>query len=99
MGAQITVEHNKATIKGVDELFGTQVIASDIRASCALVLAGLVAQGTTIMTGVAHWKRGYEALEQKLAQLGANIALKKVKEGDVFVHHDGVGAQKSERSF
>jgi UDP-N-acetylglucosamine 1-carboxyvinyltransferase len=75
MGAQIEIEHNTAKIKGVEELFGAQVIATDIRASAALVIAGLVADGTTIMTGIKHWKRGYEALEKKLAALGANIQL------------------------
>ena len=75
MGAQINVEGNKALVTGVEELYGAHVIASDIRASCALVLAGLVAKGTTIMTGVPHWQRGYEALEKKLAALGANIRL------------------------
>lgn len=76
MGAQITVEHNKATITGVEELYGTQVIATDIRSSCSLVLAGLVAKGTTHMTGIHHWQRGYEKLERKLAHLGAHITLK-----------------------
>lgn len=75
MGAQIAVDGNKATIHGVDELYGTDVIASDIRASCALVLAGLVAVGSTKITGIHHWKRGYERLESKLARLGANIGM------------------------
>src|SRR5579872_493139 len=76
MGAQITVEGNKAIVTGVDHLYGASVIATDIRASCALVLAGLVASNTTIMTGIHHWQRGYEALENKLTLLGADIALK-----------------------
>jgi UDP-N-acetylglucosamine 1-carboxyvinyltransferase len=80
MGAQIKVEHNKAIITGVDELYGTAVIATDIRASCALILAGLVAKGTTTMTGIHHWKRGYELLEVKLARLGAKIELRVVEE-------------------
>jgi UDP-N-acetylglucosamine 1-carboxyvinyltransferase len=75
MGASITVEHERAKIKGVDQLYGAQVIASDIRASCALVLAGLVAQGTTLVTGVHHWQRGYQELEKRLALLGARIQL------------------------
>jgi UDP-N-acetylglucosamine 1-carboxyvinyltransferase len=75
MGAQIKVDRNVAVVTGVDELYGAQVIASDIRASCALVLAGLVAKGTTYMSGVHHWKRGYDALEQKLALLGARVIL------------------------
>ncbi len=75
MGAQIDIEYNKAVVKGVDQLYGSSVIATDIRASCALMLAGLVAQGTTIMTGVHHWQRGYDALEQKLEHLGAGVRL------------------------
>lgn len=73
MGAQISVDGNKATITGVDALFGANVIASDIRASCALVLAGLVAKGVTHMSGIHHWKRGYDALEVKLRALGGHV--------------------------
>jgi len=73
MGAQISVDGHKATITGVDALFGANVIASDIRASCALVLAGLVAKGTTHMSGIHHWKRGYDALEAKLRSLGGHV--------------------------
>lgn len=80
MGAQIKVEYDTAIINGVEELYGTQVIASDIRASCALVLAGLVATGPTIMTGVYHWQRGYDALERKLALLGAAIEIRHIDE-------------------
>jgi UDP-N-acetylglucosamine 1-carboxyvinyltransferase len=75
MGAHIMVKHDTATIMGVDELFGTTVIATDIRASCALVLAGFVAQGTTVMLGLDHWRRGYEYLEEKFAKMGGKIAL------------------------
>lgn len=75
MGAQVKVEHNTATITGVENLYGANVIATDIRASCALVLAGMAAQGVTVMTGVNHWLRGYEALEKKLQALGAHIKL------------------------
>lgn len=73
MGAQIKVENNKATILGVEKLYGTAVIAPDIRASCALVIAGLVAHGITRMAGIHHLARGYEAMPQKLQKLGANI--------------------------
>ena len=76
LGANISIEGNKALIKGVSSLRGGHVIASDIRASCALAIAGLVAQGSTIMTGIHHWQRGYDHLERKLASLGACIALK-----------------------
>ncbi len=75
MGAQIDVVHDTALIRGVEQLYGTHVIASDIRASCALVLAGLVAEGRTTISGVYHWKRGYQGLEGKLRALGANITL------------------------
>jgi UDP-N-acetylglucosamine 1-carboxyvinyltransferase len=75
MGAQIKVEHNKAIVLGVDKLYGASVIATDIRASCALVLAGLSAHGSTIMTGIHHWTRGYEGLEHKLSLLGGSVKL------------------------
>ena len=69
----ICVQNNIALIRGVDSLYGAEVIAPDIRASCALVLAGLVAEGTTKMTGLSHWRRGYDNLEAKLQSLGARI--------------------------
>lgn len=75
MGAQIKLEHNKAIITGVDSLYGASVIATDIRASCALVLAGMVAHGSTVMTGIHHWTRGYEGLEHKLSLLGGSVKL------------------------
>ena len=75
MGAQIRVHGNTATVVGVDQLIGAQVVASDIRASCALMLAGLVAQDTTIMTEMQHWYRGYDKLEQKLVALGARVRI------------------------
>lgn len=74
MGAQMeVVGSHKATVVGVTSLQGADVEATDIRASCALVLAGLVADGTTRVFGVPHWRRGYESLDQKLRQLGAEI--------------------------
>lgn len=73
MGAQIKVDHDTATITGVEKLYGAPVIATDIRASCALILAGFVAEGQTIMTGVHHFKRGYDSLDLKLEKLGASI--------------------------
>jgi UDP-N-acetylglucosamine 1-carboxyvinyltransferase len=94
MGALIKVEHNKAIVSGVEELFGAHVIASDIRGSCALVLAGLVARGTTTMTGLQHWYRGYEALEEKLAILGARITLKQAVKEDMLA---AVPAQNSDQ--
>jgi UDP-N-acetylglucosamine 1-carboxyvinyltransferase len=73
MGAQVQLEGATAVINGVDRLFGAPVMASDLRASAALVLAGLVAQGTTEVLRVYHLDRGYERLEEKLAPLGARI--------------------------
>jgi UDP-N-acetylglucosamine 1-carboxyvinyltransferase len=73
MGAQITVEGSKATIRGVEAMYGCEVIASDIRASCALVLAGLVAFEQTKMTGIHHWQRGYDKLEERIQRLGGLI--------------------------
>ena len=75
MGAQISLDGSKATIRGVEELYGTEVIASDIRASCALAIAGLAAEGQTKISGIHHWKRGYDKLEKKLQILGADITL------------------------
>ena len=75
MGAQISLEGDRAIVTGVDELYGTSVIATDIRASCALVLAGLAAKGITTITGVHHWRRGYQALEKKISKLGGKIIL------------------------
>lgn len=76
MGAQIKVDHDTATIIGIEKLYGASVIATDIRASCALILAGLVAEGQTIMTGIHHFKRGYDNLDLKLEKLGASIKYK-----------------------
>ncbi len=73
MGAQIKTKNSKATVSGVDQFYGTHVIASDIRASAALVLAGLVAEGKTEILGIRHWRRGYDKLEDKLQKLGAKI--------------------------
>jgi len=74
MGAQIKADGVKATITGVEHLYGAGVIATDIRASCALALAGLAAKGTTVMTAIHHWMRGYDGLEKKLSTLGAHIS-------------------------
>lgn len=73
MGAQIKIEHNKATVMGVEKLYGAQVIATDIRASAALVIAGLAAHGMTRMSGINHLARGYEQLPLKLQKLGGHI--------------------------
>jgi UDP-N-acetylglucosamine 1-carboxyvinyltransferase len=71
MGADIRLNGNCAIIKGVPRLSGAPVLATDLRASAALVLAGLAAQGVTQVQGLQHLDRGYEKLEDKLRQLGA----------------------------
>ncbi len=73
MGADIRVEGNVATVLGRDRLKGAQVMATDLRASAALVLAGLAAEGETVVSRIYHLDRGYENLADKLATLGANI--------------------------
>jgi UDP-N-acetylglucosamine 1-carboxyvinyltransferase len=73
MGATIRVEGRQAIVAGVAELTGAQVIASDLRASASLVLAGLVARGETLLDRVYHIDRGYEKIEEKLARAGARI--------------------------
>jgi len=73
MGAQIKVEGNHAVIKGVPTLSGAPIMASDLRASASLILAGLVAQGETEIRRIYHLDRGYEAIEQKLGDVGASI--------------------------
>lgn len=73
MGADIKVEGNTAIVTGVEKLIGAPVMATDLRASASLILAGLVAEGQTIVDRIYHIDRGYECIEEKLAQLGANI--------------------------
>ncbi len=73
MGAKITLEGNTALIQGVDRLKGAPVMATDLRASASLVIAGLVADGTTLVDRIYHIDRGYECIEEKLQMLGANI--------------------------
>ena len=73
MGADIRLEGNSAIVNGVKKLCGAPVMANDLRASASLVLAGLVAQGVTEVTRVYHLDRGYERMEEKLSQLGADI--------------------------
>jgi UDP-N-acetylglucosamine 1-carboxyvinyltransferase len=73
MGARIRREGNSAIVSGVDSLSGACVMASDLRASAALVLAGLAAAGRTVVRRIYHLDRGYESLESKLGRLGAEI--------------------------
>ncbi len=73
LGADIEVEGNTAVVKGVAHLDGATVMATDLRASASLVLAGLIARGTTTVDRVYHLDRGYERIEEKLSRLGARI--------------------------
>jgi len=73
MGAQVELEGNTAISKGVDRLTGAEVMCTDLRASASLVIAGLVAQGETVVERIYHIDRGYESIEHKLRQLGADI--------------------------
>ena len=80
MGADIRIQGDSAIIQGVESLSGAPVMATDLRASASLILAGLAAEGVTEISRVYHLDRGYEGLDRKLARLGANI--KRVNEGD-----------------
>ncbi|MFA3792602.1 UDP-N-acetylglucosamine 1-carboxyvinyltransferase [Aliiglaciecola sp. SL4] len=73
MGAKISLETNNAVCEGVEQLTGAQVMATDLRASASLIIAGLVAKGETIVDRIYHLDRGYEHIETKLTKLGANI--------------------------
>jgi UDP-N-acetylglucosamine 1-carboxyvinyltransferase len=73
-GADIAIQGNTAVVTGVERLEGAKVMATDLRASASLVVAGLVAQGETLIDRIYHLDRGYEALERKLSGLGAKIA-------------------------
>lgn len=73
MGAQLTIEGNTAITRGVERLAGAPVMATDLRASASLVLAALVADGVTVVDRIYHIDRGYERIEEKLSQLGAEI--------------------------
>ncbi len=77
LGADIWLKGSVAAVKGVEKLYGADVMATDLRASSALVLAGLVAEGRTNVRRIYHLDRGYDNLEGKLAQLGADIVRKK----------------------
>ena len=79
MGAKITIEGKTAVIKGVRKLSGTKVMSTDLRGGAALVTAGLVAKGRTEITNIEYILRGYEGLDKKLRNLGANI---EIKEGE-----------------
>jgi UDP-N-acetylglucosamine 1-carboxyvinyltransferase len=73
LGADIRVDGHTAVVRGVDKLSGAPVMATDLRASASLILAGLVAKGDTTIDRVYHLDRGYENIEAKLSALGASI--------------------------
>lgn len=73
MGADIRISGHTAMVRGVERLTGAPVMASDLRASASLVLAGLAAQGTTQVQRIYHLDRGYERIEDKLGAVGARI--------------------------
>lgn len=78
MGADLQIENNTVIIRGLSKLFGALVTASDLRAGAALAIAGLAAEGTTIIRGIEHIDRGYHRLENLFRQLGAEITRKKI---------------------
>ncbi|HAB73756.1 MAG TPA: UDP-N-acetylglucosamine 1-carboxyvinyltransferase, partial [Pantoea sp.] len=73
MGAHAEIESNTAICHGVEKLSGAQVMATDLRASASLVLAGCIAEGTTLVDRIYHIDRGYEHIEDKLKAMGAQI--------------------------
>ena len=73
MGARVEIKWNKAVIFGKKKLNGAELMATDLRASVCLVLAGLVAKGKTILNRIYHLDRGYEEIENKLSNCGAKI--------------------------
>ena len=73
LGAKILIKNNKATIEGNTNFIGAEVMSSDLRASAALILAGISAKGTTVVSRVYHCDRGYEKIENKLKKIGAKI--------------------------
>ncbi len=82
MGANITVDGHSAVVRGVPSLSGAQVMATDLRASASLVLAGLAAKGDTTISRIYHIDRGYECIEKKLTRLGAKI--RRIKGGELL---------------
>jgi len=73
LGADISIQGNSAVVRGVERLQGATVMATDLRASAGLVIAGLLADGETVVDRIYHLDRGYEALEAKLGALGARV--------------------------
>ena len=73
MGAKITAQGKTAIFEGVDNLYGAPVYATDLRAGAALIIAGVCAEGTTEIYNLEHIDRGYENIEEKFKNIGANI--------------------------
>jgi UDP-N-acetylglucosamine 1-carboxyvinyltransferase len=73
MGADIEIDGHTAVVKGVEKLLGATVMATDLRASASLVIAGLAAEGQTTVERIYHLDRGYERMEEKLRALGADV--------------------------
>jgi UDP-N-acetylglucosamine 1-carboxyvinyltransferase len=73
LGARIEIDGKTALIQGVDKLSGAHVMATDLRASASLVIAGLVAEGETVVDRIYHLDRGYDGMEAKLRGIGADI--------------------------
>jgi UDP-N-acetylglucosamine 1-carboxyvinyltransferase len=92
MGARIQISHDKAVVEGPTNLIGARVQASDLRASASLVLAGLIAEGETIIDRVYHIDRGYEKIETKLKAVGANIERVRESVTSPLTSQDGVAA-------
>jgi UDP-N-acetylglucosamine 1-carboxyvinyltransferase len=77
MGADITIEGGTATVRGVDKLKGAQLMATDLRASASLIVAALAAEGQTTVNRIYHLDRGYDKIEEKLRNIGADIRREK----------------------
>jgi len=92
MGARIQISHDKAIVEGPTQLIGARVLASDLRASASLVLAGLIAEGETIIDRVYHIDRGYEKIETKLKAVGADIARLRESVTSPLQSEEGVAA-------
>ena len=84
MGAHISIESSSAIIRGTNQLNGAPVMASDLRASAALILAGLAAKGETWVQRIYHLDRGYETFENKLNKLGAEV--KRLPESELPIY-------------
>ena len=86
MGANIQVDGKLAVIDGVDELTGVKVKATDLRAGAAMIIAGLIATGETVIEDIQYIDRGYEDVVQKFSNLGANIRRVEIIEDDAMVN-------------